>query len=259
MQFHPKTPPPSDDDEIDKGMKFFGKILKVGMLAFLCTTVWQSGVAAPRFQPQDFNAYIDPSGETPATWSKTVTIQLSVQPLNAFAKPWDGFSLGTVIGPIFGGLDTATPADPTVCILTATSSTAYCTLREAEGDYRSTCPNSNVCDWTVSVPHGQQYAIVVFDVDDGWTQGSWDLVDTLIVGNAEPAEMARLDQLTRKLIEIVSPTTITLPDEVSGGAVFTFNNEEAERRERAFLVLDHAQAEASVSLSQSLVAVFSNQ
>lgn len=268
MTIDVKAKPGLNNHETNPTLKTLYKWMGYGMIVAVLWSLFKNGLIAPYFQEIDYNEFITPENAISSGVTEQVIVQVSSNSVDAFGGPFDGFSLGSVVGPIFAALELTTPPDLVACLIFLSADQATCSYRQKEKRYLSTCHNAYDCDWAFNVPANEPYAVVIFDIDTGWNEGTWDLVDYIIVGESNNERNGQLDHISRLFTEIASPTTMTIPrwltDIIPGdwsleNRRFTFNQAESDRRERGIAVLSKNRAAEGVSLSQSSIYIFSNQ
>lgn len=240
-------------------MKRLSKILVILVMIITVHSIFQNGAVAPLMQDENFEDFIVSDTSTPSSWTRTVTVQAIADPVDAYGASWDGFHMAGAVLSLFATLSLTSPVDMAACVLAPSSDKAVCSLREKNGEWASICANSNDCDWTINVPRAGPYSVIIFDIDTGWSEGIYELVDVIMVSDqSSHTALPKLEELTRALIEMVSPVTVDYPMWWTGGKPAVYNKREDDRRDRGIAVVSHATAAQGTRLSQSQIYLFSH-
>lgn len=240
-----------------KILRPFFRWMGLAMIFLVLYTVWQNGFLARFLQNEDFREYLVAADQARLENSKTILFGIQTNPTDAFSRPWDGISIGGVIGPIFSGVDFRSPPDLVACIVAFGEPKAQCGMKANSFDVTSNCQNSFSCDWNMQVPISNTYAIVVFDADEGWNEGPWDFVDAILFEGRSPDQVDKVERAVRQLIKLASPTTIGLPETLFSSYELSFHKGEEQRRIRPLFVITEAAAIEGVPLPQSSFYLFS--
>lgn len=239
----------TDAPEFVRPLLRWGSVVMLVLLGF---STWRNGVIAPLLQSEDFTEYIADSEINAPGWSRQMTISIQAHQVDIYGMVWDGVSFGGVVGGMFSAIDLSAPSDLVPCVVAASANQAQCMMRREGEKIKSHCPNAYSCDWRIPIPARGVFSIVVFDADSGLAEGTWEFVDAVHIGDSSDDDAAAVDQATRQLINLVSPTTVDLP----GFGVRTFNRREAERRERHLPVVSPNSGDQRLELPQSYIALF---
>lgn len=214
---------------------------------------------APHAVPGARGPMDNSSSSRPATYRITII----ANEVDAYGRAWDGVGGGgAAIGPgLLLPLPISSPPDLALCVVGG--EVMECHHRADGGMPESLCPDAFRCSWTVTVPVGVPFGLVVYDID--WAAPNVpdanDLVDALVVAKGNQCTRD-VEYTVRQAVGLIARTRIAMPswmpriEGVTSGTSLSLNPGEERRRSAALTVLDpDGCATSACTLTQSSILI----
>ncbi|MEO1709892.1 MAG: hypothetical protein AAFR70_06460, partial [Pseudomonadota bacterium] len=246
--------------EVDREIVMFRMlIVSVGLL-FIASKLWGNGQLVTWVSTYEVPEITDrppSSRQSDRVLRRVVTTSTYDM---AAGGPWDGSDTLSLMMPgrIALNIFARSPPDLMICVVELAQD-AYCQARAVDGGWVAPCVNSQRCDTVVSVPATSAYALVIFDHDSGWLEGTHDYADAVLVSSqsTDVQELKRLENRVRGLIERVSPTAFNFGgNAILKPQIIPINWPERLRRQQALMVLSEQQLATGQALAQSHIQIF---
>jgi hypothetical protein len=131
---------------------------------------------------------------------------------NIYGRPWDGIRMGGVAGRMMPDLPTHSPPDMALCLIDPgqKESNMECYHKgDAEAPI-SICHDSFECSFSISIPQGRSFGILIYDIDGLIGSDRHDLIDAFIVDNGD-RRTSEAERLTREAMSLIARTDVDIP------------------------------------------------